>query len=108
MKAAPVFLSFFERLRKPESILICILLTTAILRFAFLDLKLYHHDEAVHAWFAYKLLTEGTYIYDPVFHGPFLFYVTAGLFSIFGDTDLVGRLLPAILGTALVALVYPL
>jgi len=73
-----------------------------------LDLKLFHHDEAVHAWFAYQLLTKGTYIYDPVFHGPFLFYVTAGLFSIFGDSDLVARLLPAFLGTLLVALVYPL
>lgn len=99
---------FYHRLLKPESLFICILLATLILRFAFLDLKLYHHDEAVHAWFAYQLLTKGTYIYDPVFHGPFLFYMTAGLFSIFGDSDLIGRLLPAFLGTLLVALVYPL
>ncbi len=99
---------FYHRLLKPESLFICILLATLILRFAFLDLKLYHHDEAVHAWFAYQLLTKGTYVYNPVFHGPFLFYVTAGLFSIFGDFDLVGRLLPAFLGTLLVALVYPL
>lgn len=99
---------FYHRLLKPESLFICILLGTLVLRFAFLDLKLFHHDEAVHAWFAYQLLTKGTYIYDPVFHGPFLFYVTAGLFSIFGDSDLVGRLLPAFLGTLLVALVYPL
>ena len=99
---------FYHRLLKPESLFICILLITLVLRFAFLDLKLFHHDEAVHAWFAYQLLTKGTYIYDPVFHGPFLFYVTAGLFSIFGDADLVGRLLPAFLGTLLVALVYPL
>jgi len=83
-------------------------LATLILRFTFLDLKLFHHDEAVHAWFAYQLLTKGTYIYDPVFHGPFLFYATAGLFRIFGDFDLVARLLPALLGTLLVALVYPL
>ncbi len=108
MKAASDNNPFFQRLLQPEFLLICILLVTVILRFAFLDLKLYHHDEAVHAWFAYRLLTEGTYIYDPVFHGPFLFYVTAGLFSVFGDSDLVGRLLPAFLGTLLVILVYPL
>ncbi|MDO8842018.1 flippase activity-associated protein Agl23 [Methanocalculus sp.] len=108
MKAAFNTNQFFHRLLKPESLFPFILLATIILRFAFLDLKLYHHDEAAHAWFAYQLLTKGTYIYDPMFHGPFLFYVTAGLFSLFGDSDLVGRLLPAFLGTALVALVYPL
>ncbi len=107
MKAAS-YTHFYHRLLQPESLFICILLATLVLRFAFLDLKLFHHDEAVHAWFAYQLLTKGTYIYDPVFHGPFLFYVTAGLFSIFGDSDLVARLLPAFLGTLLVALVYPL
>jgi uncharacterized protein (TIGR03663 family) len=108
MKAAFNSNSFFQRLLKPESLLICILFITLVLRFAFLDLKLYHHDEAVHAWFAYELLTKGTYIYDPMFHGPFLFYATAGFFTLFGDSDLVGRLLPAFLGTVLVALVYPL
>lgn len=107
MKAASDTL-FYKWLLKPESLFIYILLATVVLRFAFLDLKLFHHDEAVHAWFAYQLLTKGTYIYNPVFHGPFLFYATAGLFSIFGDSDLVGRLLPAFLGTLLVALVYPL
>lgn len=80
----------------------------AVLRFAFLDLKLFHHDEAIHAWFSYRLLTEGTYIYDPSYHGPLLYYVTAGMFSLFGASDLVGRLVPAFLGTLVVALVYPL
>ncbi|MBR1369165.1 glycosyl transferase [Methanocalculus chunghsingensis] len=107
MKAAPDT-SIFQRLLSPELLLFYVILLAAILRFAFLDLKLYHHDEVVHAWFAYELLTKGTYIYDPQFHGPFLFYLTAGIFSLFGDSDLVGRLLPAFLGTALIALVYPL
>ncbi|MCQ8894782.1 MAG: TIGR03663 family protein [Methanolinea sp.] len=77
-----------------------------ILRFASLDLKLFHHDEAIHAWFAYELLTKGTYVYDPMYHGPLLYYLTAGMFFLLGSSDLVGRLLPALFGTLLVPLVY--
>ena len=64
----------------------------------FLDLKLFHHDEAIHAWFSYELLTKGAWVYDPSYHGPFLYYVTAGMFSLFGASDLVARLLPALFG----------
>jgi uncharacterized protein (TIGR03663 family) len=90
----------FERL----FILICI--AAFILRFAFLDLKLVHHDEAIHGWFSYVLLTKGTYVYDPSYHGPFLYYVTAGMFWLFGDTDLVARILPALFGALVIPLVY--
>jgi uncharacterized protein (TIGR03663 family) len=77
-----------------------------LLRFLALDLKLLHHDEAIHAWFAYELLTKGTYIYDPMYHGPLLYYVTAGMFYVFGQSDLVARLLPALFGAAIIPLVY--
>jgi uncharacterized protein (TIGR03663 family) len=91
-----------------EGLFLLILLVTIALRFYALDLKLFHHDEAIHAWFSYRLLTEGVYTYDPMYHGPFLYYVTAGLFSLLGDSDLVGRLFPALLGTLLVPLLYPI
>ena len=87
-------------------IFIFILLVTIFLRFWTLDLKLFHHDEAIHSWFSYELLTKGTWMYDPSYHGPFLYYVTAGMFSLFGDSDLVARLLPALFGTLLIPLVY--
>jgi len=96
------FLKFFTF----ERIFILILLTAIILRFSQLDLKLLHHDEAIHSWFSYELLTKGAWMYDPSYHGPFLYYVTAGLFSLFGDSDLVARLLPALFGTLLIPLVY--
>jgi len=83
-----------------------ILLVAILLRFWTLDLKLLHHDEAIHSWFSYELLTKGTWMYDPSYHGPFLYYVTAGMFSVFGDSDLVARLLPALFGTLLIPLVY--
>jgi uncharacterized protein (TIGR03663 family) len=91
-----------------ERLFFLVLLVTIVLRFYNLDLKLFHHDEAIHAWFSYRLLTEGIYTYDPMYHGPFLYYVTAGMFSLFGDSDLVGRILPALLGTLLVPLLYPI
>jgi uncharacterized protein (TIGR03663 family) len=87
-------------------IFLLILIITIFLRFWTLDLKLLHHDEAIHSWFSFELLTKGTWIYDPSYHGPFLYYVTAGMFSIFGDSDLVARLLPALFGTLLIPLVY--
>ncbi|PKL55333.1 MAG: TIGR03663 family protein [Methanomicrobiales archaeon HGW-Methanomicrobiales-6] len=106
MKAAVFAARARERLSF-EGLFLLILLVTIVLRFYALDLKLFHHDEAIHAWFSYRLLTEGIYSYDPMYHGPFLYYMTAGIFSLLGDSDLIGRLFPALLGTLLVPLVYP-
>ena len=89
-----------------ERIFILIFIIALVIRFWHLDLKLLHHDEAIHAWFSYELLTRGAWVYDPSYHGPFLYYVTAGMFSLFGDSDLVARLLPALSGTLLIPLVY--
>ncbi len=63
-----------------------------------------HHDEAIHCEFAYTLLTQGQYRYDPTYHGPLIYYVMAPLFAILGATTLVGRLYPALAGVGLVAL----
>jgi len=89
-----------------ERVFILILLLAIFLRFWTLDLKLLHHDEAIHSWFSYTLLTTGAWQYDPSYHGPFLYYVTAGMFSVFGASDLVARILPAVFGTLLIPLVY--
>jgi uncharacterized protein (TIGR03663 family) len=89
-----------------DRVFLFILLLAIVLRFSVLDLKLFHHDEAIHAWFSFDLLTKGAWVYDPSYHGPFLYYVTAGMFSLFGPSDLVGRLLPALFGTLLIPLVY--
>ncbi|MEA2034966.1 MAG: TIGR03663 family protein [Euryarchaeota archaeon] len=105
MKAA----DFFSKLRENltfERLFLIILLVSLFVRLYNLDLKLFHHDEAVHAWFSFRLLTEGVYQYDPMFHGPLLYYVTTGMFSVFGDSDLVGRIVPSILGVLLIPLVF--
>ncbi len=91
-----------------ETIFLLIVILAFFLRFFALDLKLFHHDEAIHAWFAYELLQEGKYVYDPMYHGPLLYYLTTGMFTLLGDSDLVARILPALFGAAIVPLVYAL
>jgi uncharacterized protein (TIGR03663 family) len=100
---------FFQKIKHFftfERILLLIFVITIFLRFWQLDLKLLHHDEAIHSWFSYELLTKGSWAYDPSYHGPFLYYVTAGMFSLFGDSDFVARLLPSLFGALLIPLVY--
>ena len=89
-----------------ERTFLLILVIAFILRFWSLDLKLLHHDEAIHAWFSYELLTKGAWMYDPSYHGPFLYYITSGMFALFRDSDLVARILPSLFGTLLIPLVY--
>jgi len=89
-----------------EKIFVIIFLAGFILRVILPNLKLLHHDEAIHAWFSYELLTKGIYQYDPMYHGPLLYYLTAALFRLFGDSDLIVRLLPAMFGSAIILLIY--
>jgi uncharacterized protein (TIGR03663 family) len=89
-----------------ERIFILILLLAFILRFWHLDLRLLHQDEALHAVFCYDLLTKGVWQYDPSYHGPFLYYATAGVFALIGSSDFAARLLPALFGFMIIPLVY--
>ena len=90
------------------TLFLAIFLIGLLFRVLFPDLKLLHHDEAIHAWFSYELLTTGSYRYDPMYHGPLLYYLIATAFSIFGDSDAVGRLVPAIFGALIIPGIYAL
>jgi uncharacterized protein (TIGR03663 family) len=65
-----------------------------------------HGDEAVHAWMAWRLFTGQGYQYDPVYHGPLQFPVTAVFFFLFGDSETSGRLMSVLFGTALIGLPF--
>ncbi len=65
-----------------------------------------HGDEAVHAWLAWNLFKGTGYAYDPVYHGPLQFPVTALFFFLFGVSNVSGRLMSVLFGTALVGLPY--
>jgi uncharacterized protein (TIGR03663 family) len=83
------------------------LLTVALgMRLWGLQDRAIHHDESLHAMWSWYLSTGGGFRHDPLMHGPFLFHGNALIYSIFGDSDFTARLLPALFGTALVALPY--
>ncbi len=67
-----------------------------------------HHDESLDAWFSLRFLNGDYEGYDPVYHGPLRFYVTAGFYWLFGTTTATARLLSALAGTALIAMPYAL
>jgi uncharacterized protein (TIGR03663 family) len=87
-------------------IIALIFFVALILRCASLDLKIFHHDEAIHAWMAYNLITTGDYLYDPAYHGPLLYYLTGFAFWALGDSDSIARLLPGLFGAAIVPLFW--
>ncbi|VVB52629.1 Uncharacterised protein [uncultured archaeon] len=78
------------------------------LRFYRLDERVFHHDEAAVGYFTYRLFTQHSYSYDPSFHGPFMYYVTTEIFKRIGDSDYSARILPAILGSAMLLFLLPL
>ena len=65
----------------PYTLFILVFLIGLLVRIIFPELKLLHHDEAIHAWLTYDLITKGTYLYDPMYHGPLLYYLTGAAFS---------------------------
>lgn len=79
---------------------------TLVLRLLEVDKRPLHHDEAIHAWWAWRIVHEGlgVYGYDPVYHGPVLYYLDALAQTVFGASDLSARLPSVLCSVALVAL----
>jgi uncharacterized protein (TIGR03663 family) len=65
-----------------------------------------HHDESLHAYYAWQLYAGKGYSYDPLMHGPFQFEVVPIFYALFGVSEFSARLLAVVLGTALIALPY--
>ena len=65
-----------------------------------------HHDESLHAFYAWKFFVGQGYSYDPLMHGPLQFEVVPLFYLIFGDSETSARLLAVLLGTTLVALPF--
>jgi uncharacterized protein (TIGR03663 family) len=100
----------------------------AILRFWGLGDKPLHHDESLHAYYAWQLMlhdlqnwasclnpqTSGCYTYDPLLHGPFQFHIIAITYQIaqwlgaaqHGINTTTVRIPAATLGSIIVGLPY--
>ncbi|MGH7896669.1 MAG: flippase activity-associated protein Agl23, partial [Candidatus Binatia bacterium] len=98
------------RFRVEHAIYGGLLLTACILRMVWLGARPLHHDESIHAYYSWRILTVGPsdYRYDPVYHGPALYYLTAVLQWLLGPSDFSARMLSVLCGIGLVALAWPL
>ena len=83
-----------------------LVLVALVMRLWALDARAFHYDEGLHALYSWRLFTGLGYHHEPWMHGPFQFYGTWPIYWLFGASDYTARLLPAIFGTALVALPF--
>lgn len=77
------------------------------LRFWDLGARALHHDESIHAKWAWDF-AQGSYTHSPVFHGPLLYLVQGFTFIVFTATDYTARISPALFGMAVVAAPFAL
>lgn len=100
----------FGNLSLERCVYIAVLAIAVCTRLYLLGVRPYHHDESIHAFFSWKITQDGVgaYEYDPVYHGPFLYYTTALMLRLFGDSDFTGRLSAAVFGLGIVAFAWPL
>jgi len=94
-----------------EQVAYLVLIIIAIfLRTYELGVRPYHHDESIHAFFSWKILQNGIaeYKYDPVYHGPTLYFSSALVMLLFGDNDFTGRLSAVLFGIGVVGMAWPL
>jgi uncharacterized protein (TIGR03663 family) len=82
--------------------IIAIIVFTIATRLIGLGNKPYHHDESLYATYSWYLYEGRGYKYDPMMHGPFMFYLDAALFTLFGPGNFIGRFSSAIFGIAFV------
>jgi uncharacterized protein (TIGR03663 family) len=102
-------------------------LASIVLHLWQLDAKAMHHDESIHAWISYRFFTgmgqfncaghnevagvirqADTYCYDPVYHGPTLYFATILSYFLFGTGDAQARLPMALAGIGLVPMAWTL
>ena len=73
-------------------LIVLIIVFTCVTRFYHLDTKPYHHDESLYAYESWKLFEGYSYRYNPMLHGPFLFYMNAVIYGFFGDSNYTARI----------------
>src|SRR6266511_3408371 len=88
--------------------LLLFLLAALATRFYRLGERPFHHDESIHAFQSSTLAKDGTWRYDPAYHGPFLYYANAIVYKIAGVSNVTARFLPAVFGLLLIAFAWPL
>lgn len=83
-----------------------LLLVNVISHFTALGERAMSHDESMHAFYSYAFAQNGTYQHDPMLHGPLLFHVGALVFLLLGASDVTARVVPALAGVGVVAVLF--
>lgn len=60
------------------------------------------HDESLHVYYSWLLSKGNGFTHNPMMHGPFLFESTAIFNFLFGASDFISRLVPALMGIGIV------
>ena len=85
---------------------VALAVVAAVLRLIDLGDRPFHHDESQVAYFSWQLFEQGKYTYQPILHGPLMYYLTALSYVLFGDSDFTARLPAAGAGTLMVLLPF--
>jgi uncharacterized protein (TIGR03663 family) len=86
--------------------LVAITVASLIVRLAWLGARPFHFDEARVAYWSVHYVDTGSLAYRPIVHGPFIQLVNSWLFRLFGTSDFLARLTPAIVAGLLPASAY--
>lgn len=101
--------SWFERNAPALLTGVAFMLITAlavVLRFWQLGIRTFTDDEGLYSLMARQFAHGGGYGHVPELHGPLQILATAGVFRVFGDSDLTARVMPAVFGVMLAALPF--
>ena len=85
---------------------VSLVVISLLMRFWDLGSRAMGYDESLHGYYSFRLAEGLGYEHSPLMHGPFQFHGVAFMFFLFGDSDAVARLLPALFGTVIVFLPY--
>lgn len=93
-----------QRLRADRALLILVGIAAValIVRVVDLDARAMHHDESLHAKYAWDFAEGRGYVHNPLMHGPLLFHTVAGVFVVAGDSEAASRVPMALAGAVLV------
>lgn len=92
------------RLPRLGMVIVGIVVAALVLRLWELGERAMHHDESLDAWWSWRFRNGQYDGYDPVYHGPLRFYITAGFYEVFGESEATARLFSALAGSAAVGL----
>lgn len=96
-------LAWVRSLDRVAWIVIGLTVVAVLTRLVGLGARAVHHDEALHLAYSWYFAEGRGYEHNPLMHGPLQFHLLAGFFTLFGDSEFVGRLPHALAGTVLVS-----